>query len=324
MPISKSEFKPAWWLRSAHLQTLWSTFFRPRSKIQLAKTEITLPDGDFIDLMHSPDAENQHDKPIILVMHGLEGSMSSHYITPLLASLQSAEYNFYFMHFRGCSGKPNRLARSYHSGDTGDIQFITDYLQDKHQQAIFCTVGYSLGGNVLLKWLGEQGNQANTQYGIAISVPFLLDDAARRMNQGFSKVYQNHLVTRLQKKYQNKFSQIASPLAIDIEKLKTFYLFDDQVTAPLHGFDGVDDYYQHSSSRQFIKQISKPTLILHSKDDPFMYAHTAPTEEELSEQVTLELSDNGGHVGFVYGKHPLKPEYWIEKRILQWLNEQPN
>lgn len=320
MPITKSNFKPAWWLPNAHLQTLWSTFFRKSPALTLNNLRLTLNDGDFIDLSVSQNITGKiNNKPIVLILHGLEGSLSSPYAKTLIKSLVDAGYGVYFMHFRGCSDEHNNLPRSYHSGETEDLQFVVHYLTQKHQRKLRAVIGFSLGGNVLLKWLGEQKNEAGTESAIAISVPFQLSDAAKRMNQGFSKLYQHHLISRLQKKYTDKFRTIPSPLLVDVKNLKTFYDFDQQVTAPLHGFKGADDYYQRCSSRQFVKNITLPTLILHAEDDPFMYPHTAPTTKELPDNVELELSKSGGHVGFIGGKFPWQALYWIDKRVINWL-----
>lgn len=323
MPIIKSNFKPAWWLPGAHLQTLWSTFFRRIPNLKLNNLSLTLNDGDFIDLSVSQNITGKiNDKPIVLILHGLEGSLSSPYVKPLIKTLEDANYGIYFMHFRGCSGEPNTLPRSYHSGETEDLQFIVKYLTNKHQRKLCAIIGFSLGGNVLLKWLGEQQSQAATHSAIAISVPFRLEDAAKRMNKGISKIYQRHLISRLQRKYRHKFGIIPSPLVVDIKKLATFSDFDHQVTAPLHGFKSGEDYYQQCSSRPFIKEIKIPTLILHAKNDPFMYPDTAPTIDELAKNVELELSKTGGHVGFVSGVLPWKAQYWVDQRVIDWLSRE--
>jgi predicted alpha/beta-fold hydrolase len=156
---------------------------------------------------------------------------------------------------------------------------------------------------------------------VALSVPFLLDDAARRLQQGLSRLYQRHLIASLQARYREKFRQIRSPLQVKLEQLTTFYQFDDQVTAALHGFAGVNDYYRRCSSRQFIPSIRVPTLILHARSDPFMFPDTPPTAEELPENVWLEIPEQGGHVGFIRGTIPGWAEYWAERRIAEWLSE---
>ena len=318
MAIIKSEFKPAWWLRGAHQQTVWSTFFRKLPDPDLKKERIELDDGDFLDLAWI----GSEDGKIILILHGLEGNKDSSYVKGIMQTLSAAGYRCCLMHFRGCSGEPNRLPRSYHSGETGDLQQVIDHIQKHHQRNVYAAIGYSLGGNALLKWLGENENDAPVKTAVAVSVPFSLDDAARRMGTGLSRSYEKHLVSRLQEKYREKFSDLQSPLKIDIDQLDTFYLFDDQVTAPLHGFSGVDDYYEKSSCAQFLPHITKPTLILHAKDDPFMWPDSIPAENELSPNVRLELSEKGGHVGFISGSAPWKPKYWLDQRILEWLGSQ--
>lgn len=318
MPIIKSTFKPAWWLSNPHLQTLWATFFHKLPQLALAYRRLELNDGDFLDLALT----RIENRPIVVILHGLEGSLDSHYVKPLIKALDEAGFGVCFMHFRGCSDEPNRLPRGYHSGETGDLQHVIEYLGNTYPQGVFAVVGFSLGGNVLLKWLGEQGKQASIQTAVAVSVPFQLADAGDRLEKSFSRIYQKHLISRCQKKYQKKFSTQPSPLTVDVNTLNTFYDFDDQITAPLHGFKGADDYYQQCSSRQFLKRIEKPTLIIHAKDDPFMWEHSVPKEHELSDPVQLELSEYGGHVGFVTGKHPFNTQYWLDKRIVEWLNTQ--
>lgn len=315
MPVTRSGFRPAWWLPGPHLQTLWPSFFRRRHDLPLETEVIELDDGDFLELSwHGPAGGK-----LVMILHGLEGSLDSHYTTGLMHSLARAGYRVALMHFRGCNKKPNRLSRSYHSGDTDDLNAVLIALQNRQLQP-FAIVGFSLGGNVLLKWLGEQASQAPIARAAAISVPFLLNEAADRLDKGSSRLYQRHLLKSLKSSYQRKFSRIESPLQIDLELINNFWDFDHQVTAPLHGFDSAADYYQRSSSRQYIPAIQTPTLILHALDDPFMYPHTVPSAEEIPGAVTLELSASGGHVGFVSGWLPGRGQYWLDQRILNWLS----
>ena len=322
MPIIQSSFKPAWGLSNPHLQTLWPTLFRKKPKINLTQMQLELDDGDFLELTMS-DIDN---KPIVIILHGLEGSISSPYAKPLISALDHSNYGVCFVHFRGCGEKNNRLPRSYHSGDTGDLKSVIEFLQKKYQRNPFAVIGFSLGGNVVLKWMGEEGEHVPVNVAAAISVPFRLKDAGDRLEKSFSRVYQKHLLSSCQTKYEQKFALNESPLGSDIDakKLNTFFSFDDQITSRLHGFNGADDYYKQCSSRQFLKSIQKPTLIIHAKDDPFMWEDTVPNEEELSPSVVLELSNHGGHVGFIGGRHFLDVEYWIDKRVVEWLNIQRN
>ena len=316
MPVIHTAFKPAWWLRGAHAQTIWSSFIRRKPRLNIAWQRVELSDGDFIDLAWSGPKEGK----TVLLLHGLEGSINSVYARGLMRELNQRGYRTCLMHFRGCSSQPNRLPQWYHSGQSEDPQRILEFLRDQMAIEIYAAVGFSLGGNVLLKWLGEQGAAMPLQRAAVMSVPFRLEQAAQRMGEGFSRCYQRYLVGSLRQKYKTKFARVVSPLDVDINTLKTFWQFDDKVTAPLHGFKGVHDYYTCASSRQFIPQIRVPTLILHACDDPFMYSHTPPLADELPESVSLELTEHGGHVGFISGMIPGLANYWGEKRLAEWID----
>lgn len=309
-------FRPAWWLPSPHLQTLWPTLFRGRIELPLLTERLELDDGDFLDLSWVRGASG----PTVVVLHGLEGSLESHYVGGTLAALARAGYRPVLMHFRGCSGEPNRLARSYHSGATEDLLSLLRHLAETLAYPPFAAVGYSLGGNLLLKYLGERPPPIPLRAAVAISVPFRLRDAMTRLDRGFSRIYQRHLLTRLQGAYRRKFARIPSPLSVDVMRLKNFFEFDEQVTAPLHGFFGAEDYYARCSCRQFLGRISLPTLILHARDDPFMFPGTVPGPDELGPRTSLDLTDHGGHVGFVGGLLPWRPRYWAEDRLVAFLD----
>jgi predicted alpha/beta-fold hydrolase len=310
-------FKPAWWLPGAHLQTLWPALFRTRPAISIKRERVELPDGDFIDL----DWSGSDKQPLILLLHGLEGSLNSHYIRPLMSNLNDAGFATVFMNFRGCSGQVNRLARSYHSGDTADVAFIMEYIETRYGRAVEAAIGFSLGGNVLLKWLGQSGQNNPLKCAVAVSVPFVLDEAATRLRQGFSRLYELHLLKSLKQSYLNKFERIKSPLSVNVRALSGFREFDDQITAPLHGFNGVEHYYRESSCRQYLINIAIPTCIIHSKDDPFMYQTTIPEQDEINRNIELVITDKGGHVGFIAGEAPWKANYWHENVICDYLKQ---
>jgi predicted alpha/beta-fold hydrolase len=315
--IRKSDFRPAWWLPGPHLQTLWPTLARRGSPPANCRERLELADGDFLDL----DWTLGKDGPIVVILHGLEGSSNSGYVRGLLTAVVARGWRGVVMHFRGCSGVPNRLARSYNAGDTEDIAAVTATLRQREPTTPLACVGYSLGGNVLLKWLGERGAAIPLQAAVAVSVPFLLDTTAQRLRRGFSRCYQAYLLRHLRASYRRKFgiqAQLPFPLQ-DLGSLSDFYAFDDKITAPLHGYLGVHDYYARASCRQYLKGIKVPTLILHAADDPFMLPSAMPTAEELSKNVTLELSARGGHVGFVGGRWPWRAVYWLEQRIPEFL-----
>lgn len=305
------KFKPAWWLPNGHLQTLWPVLFRRKKDLELEKERLELPDGDFIDLAWS---NRNQQGPLVLILHGLEGSINSHYAKGLLHTISQLGWRGVFMHFRGCSEEPNRLAKSYHSGDTSDVSYLTSILHEREPNTPLAIIGFSLGGNVLLKWLGETGKQNQVKAAIAISVPFEVSKAAARVQLGFSKLYQWHFIKSLCKKVVNK------RIMMDSSQLPhTLYEFDDKVTAPLYGFSGADEYYSTCSSRQYLHAIHTQTLILHAKDDPLIPEDAIPRPEELSPFVQLEVTQSGGHVGFISGNYPWKPEYWLEQRIVAFL-----
>jgi predicted alpha/beta-fold hydrolase len=319
-------FKAAWWLPGPHLQTLWPTLIRRPKKISLQRERVELPDGDFVDLDWIIHPNQKKNSPIVLILHGLEGSSRSSYARGMLQAIANRGWRGAVMHFRGCSGELNRLPRSYHSGDTNDFAGILNQLIAREPQTPVAVIGYSMGGNVLLKWLGELGqrNQAvdNVVAAVAVSVPFELNKAVDRLQQGFSRLYTRHFLRRLCKKIRTK--QRRQPLPLNISSwshIRTLRDFDDQITAPLHGFSDAEEYYVKSSSRQFLKHINVPTLLLQAKDDPFMTEAVIPEHHELSACVKLEVTEKGGHVGFVSGRTPWQPVYWLEQRIPFFLSD---
>ena len=319
MSIIESSFKPSWWCRNKHLQTLYPTLFRKDVPLKLHEETFELPDGDFIELSWTRKKEN---RPIVIVLHGLEGSIDSPYAKGILKTIENNDWQAVLMHFRGCGKNHNRLGRGYHSGDTKDLETLIHCLRDKNPNQKLAAIGFSLGGNVLLKYLGEKSKDSFLSTAMAVSVPFDLADGAKSLNKGFSKIYQKYLINRLSNKMLDKFKNKQAPFDIKkIDKWKEFHSFDHNITAPVHGFQSADDYYNKSSSKQFLKNIETPTLILHSKDDPFMSQNSIPKESELSEHVTLELSEHGGHVGFIYGPMPFKEKYWIERRFVEFFKE---
>lgn len=316
--ITHSQFKPAWWLPGTHAQTLWPSLIRRPVKVELTTERLTLPDGDFIDLAWT--IGNADINKIVIVLHGLEGSIDSSYARGMLAAIAKKGWCGIFMHFRGCSGEINLKDRSYHSGETGDLRFLVETLRERHPAAILTAVGYSLGGNALLKYLGEFQNDSQLKAATAVSVPYLLSNSAAKLEKGFSRMYQRHLLNRLVDKTLSKFKDRPAPFNItEINTWDTFLSFDHHVTAPLHGFKSGIDYYEQSSSRQYLNKITTPTLLIHSKDDPFMNLDAIPDHDDLSESVTLELSNHGGHVGFVSGNTPWNAKYWLEQRIPDFL-----
>jgi len=240
----------------------------------------------------------------------------------MMFALERLGFRSVFMHFRGCSGDLNRHSRMYHSGETEDLREVIEMLQKREKCHRIGVIGFSLGGNVLMKFLGEGELNASLSAAVGISVPFELSKASFRVTQGFSRIYQQYFMRSLKKKVIKKFLTLPPPFELSIiKKLNSLRDFDDKVTAPLHGFLDADDYYNKSSCRQFLKNITVPTLLLNSKDDPLMTSDIFPEDNEMSSQIKLELTQSGGHVGFVSGEIPGKAEYWLEKRAPAFLKE---
>ena len=321
--IVQSAFKPAWWLANTHAQTLFPTLTRYLKTPIDSHERFELPDGDFVDLAWAVNGLDS-DSPVVVLLHGLGGSVNSTYISGLLHAVNRCGWRGVLMHFRGASHEPNRLARAYHSGDTGDLDCLLHALAKREPHTKKAVVGVSLGGNVLLKWLGEQGSQSLVHAAVAVSVPFQLGLVADRINQGFSRVYQAYLLKNLRRVFLRKLGKHADILPSSVSNLdafRCFWTFDENITAPLHGFPHVHAYYREASSRQYLTNIVTPTLIIHALDDPFMTPEVLPGIDELSEAITLELSSKGGHVGFIKGLIPGMPIYWLDQRIPEYLSE---
>lgn len=324
---SRTPFKPAWWLRSPHAQTLWPALFRRKPPPPARRERLDLPDGDFVEL----DWCGEDSGPLVILVHGLAGSSRSSYIVGLQHALLKTGLRSVAMNFRGCGGTPNHTARCYHSGDTADFGQLCKCLKQRYPDSALAAVGFSLGANVLLKWLGEQGRFAHLSAAVAVSAPMLLNLCADRMDLGFSKVYRNRLLRELKDYVRWKHTHLRHIGKLDeagkLERLgdlsgiRSFWDYDGRVVAPLYGFENAQDYYEKSSCRQYLKTIAAPTLIIHAEDDPFMTPQVIPSAEELSPAVRLEITAGGGHVGFLAGNIPGFPRYWLEQRIPAFLCE---
>jgi predicted alpha/beta-fold hydrolase len=277
-----------------------------------------LPDGDetVVDWTASSESTN---RPLLIILHGLESSAESSYAQLLLAAAIAHRWDACVLHFRDCGDYRNKLPRRYHAGETADVAFFVDK-QRLTRTGPIALAGYSLGGNVLLKYLGEAPRGSTVAAAAAICVPMDLQVCSTALQTGASRFYQRYLLKNMREAVRRKFTPENSPF--DWHRAMaatTFDAFDDAVTAPLHGFQGKDDYYAKCSSRQFLKTIETPTLIINALDDPFMSSEMLPEESELSGQVTLELSRYGGHVGFIEGGAPGRWRYFLPERILGFL-----
>ena len=324
--IVPSPFRPARWLRNRHAQTIYASLpWAWRTRPSLRRESLELPDGDTTAVDWLVEADSMPDAtPLLVILHGLEGSAESSYARMLMEAARDRGWRSCVLHFRDCGDYTNRLPRRYHAGETNDLRFFLNQLQAQRQTSQnpgpIIAVGYSLGGNVLLKYLGESGDATPLSAATAVCAPLNLHECAEALNIGFSKIYQHYLLKRMKSAVTRKFDRHTAAFNWHkAMKARTFAEFDDAVTAPLHGFEGKQDYYDRCSSVHFLKGISKPTLIINALDDPFMTRNVVPAEERLSEHVTMEIAESGGHVGFIDGGPPWRPTYYLPDRILSFL-----
>ncbi len=327
--MSRGEFRAAWWLPGAHLQTLWGRLARPRRLVPLRREALETPDGDELLLDH---ADGPGGGPRLVVLHGLEGSSYSVYVQGLLAAGLALGFRGTALNFRSCARDPNDLSRMlpnrrprlYHSGETTDFDFVARTLRAREPAAPLVAVGVSLGGNVLLKWLGENPGQRTVDAAAALSAPFDLAASARYLETPIGRIYVASFVATLARKAAEtaaRFPEAAA--AMDIERARrarSFWEFDEAATAPLHGFAGADDYYARSSSMAFLARITTPTLCLSAADDPFLPPEAFERARAVaSPSVEFRLVPRGGHIGFVGGGAPWRAVYWAETLAVDWL-----
>lgn len=307
-------YKPPFWLFNGHLQTLWPVWKTLRlPPIIWPRERWETPDGDFIDvdcIHHGAD-----EAPIVVLFHGLEGNAQSHYARIMAKALQQAGWTGFVPHFRGCSGELNRLPRAYHSGDSEEIDWILRRFRARYPNRPICAAGVSLGGNALMKWLGEQGAGALNIINAAAAVSPPMDVAAcgAWLDQGANrKIYTQHFLRTMKQQGETRLQQF--PELFDGHRMRvatTLREFDDTVTAPLHGFEGVDDYWRRASALPVLHQVVVPTLLLMPRNDPFLPDACYPDPSTCPPAVTLETPEHGGHVGFS-GNGDL----WLPTRII--------
>lgn len=318
--ILASAFVPHALLRGAHAQTLYPALLRPLPRLALAVERLDTPDGDFIDLgWAGADAPRA---PIAVLVHGLGGGFESRYLLGLGARLGAAGWRVCALRLRGAGPEPNRMARAYHHGDTADLRWLWHRLRQAHPRRFIASVGWSLGGNITLKALGEEGDDAPVDVACAVSVPYQLHDCAEHLRRGFARVYQNHLLTALKAMVRRKHAHTPLPAPADVQRAlaaRDFFEFDDAFTAPLNGYADAADYYARAACGAFLPRIRVPALLLHARDDPFMTPRVVPGAESMSAALTLELSERGGHVGFVSADARGGAVYWAEQRLFDWL-----
>lgn len=316
------EYRPAWWIPGPHLRTLWGKIVPRRAHAPTRLERWDTPDGDFLEIRR---LDASAPSPRLIVLHGLEGSPRSHYVRTLLAQAYRRGWAADAIVFRSCGSELNRALRFYHSGETGDLDFVVRSLAHAEPGRPIVLAGVSLGGNVLLKWLGERGSDIpGVVAGAAtISVPYDLARGARHIDRGFARVYQAHFLRSLRRKAHAKRARFPDRIRADaIDRVRSLYEFDDAVTAPLHDFASADDYYSRSSSIRWIAAIRAPTLLLSAADDPFLPPDVLDAVREIARHnpaLDVEFVDRGGHVGFVSGAMPWRPFYYAEWRVTEFL-----
>lgn len=315
MLYSSSNFTAAKGLMNPHLQTLLPRVIRKKPLFTPIRQTINTPDGDFLDLAWSEDwlSDSAQQKPIYILFHGLEGSFESPYANGLMHAFAKQGYLAVMMHFRGCSGKPNKLARAYHSGETEDARLVLELITSLFPAQKKIATGISLGGNMLVNYLAKYRDDPLVDAANVVSAPLDLTACSTRIDQGFSKVYRQYLLGSLKRNSIKKWPLLNEALGVSQQTIKSFhrlYEFDDVITAPLHGFNGAEHYYKACSGLPKLNDISIPLKVIHAKDDPFMTSEVIPTFR-LNRNIDYHLFENGGHVGFISGSLR-KPSFWLE------------
>lgn len=322
VPLPPRPFRPSPWLPGRHLQTLGGKLLRNDPSLPVRRIRLETPDGDFLDLDVTP--EPAPGAPVAVILHGLEGSSERSYVRTTMKALLEAGIRGVGMNFRGCSGEPNRRPRFYHSGETGDLRVVLAHLAEEFPESPLGAVGWSLGGNVLLKFLGEEEDRARSRLkaAVTISVPFDLAAGARQIEKGiWGRMYTRYFLRMLREKIRLKRHLLEDRIDVEgVLKAPTIWHFDDLATAPLHGFQDAADYYARSSSDRFLGRVRVPTLLLQARNDPFLPENRLP-ERALEENPMLAsgFTKRGGHVGFVQGS-PWAPSFWAEEEAARFLS----
>jgi len=309
------------WARNPHVQTILGRLLRRPEPPAFRRERIELPDGDFVDL--DEPVHPLTDGPVVLLLHGLEGSARRGYAINTYRALAAHGIRSVGLNFRSCSGEPNRTARFYHSGETTDIRYILELLAARYPDVPRAAVGFSLGGNALLKLLGELRDDAPAlvRCAAAISVPYDLAAGADALNaSAIGRFYTRVFVKSLLAKAELKATLLHDHCDLDrVRGARSFRDFDDAATAPIHGFAGASDYYARSSSAKFLRDIRVPTLLLHAADDPFLPASAFP-HDAVRDNPRLQalVAPHGGHVGFIEGT-PWSPRFWAEHTAAAFL-----
>lgn len=299
-----SAYRAPWWLPGGHAQTIVPARLLPLPRVAYRRERWETPDGDFIDVDFVLPEPPREEAPLLVLFHGLEGGSHSHYSRLLMRACRERGWRGLVVHFRGCSGETNRLARAYHSGDSDEIDWVLQRAAGRWPAALRHAVGISMGGNALAKWAGERGPVAASALHAAVAVCAPLDLAAggEALGHGFNLVYTRSFLRTLRPKAIAKAR--CFPGLIDARRIaasRTLFDFDDAYTAPVHGFEGVRDYWKRASAKPWLGGVRLPLLVLNARNDPFVPLLSLPGAREVSATVTLEQPGGGGHVGFFGG-----------------------
>ena len=325
MPVLPAgAYKPPLPLRNRHAHTIYPAVFRHIEGISYCRERIELPDSDFLDLDWSRAGEHESARDhLCIFLHGLEGSAERSYIKGMVRAFNDRGWDALAVNFRGCSGEANRLLRSYHAGATEDLAAVIDHVQQNHRYTRLMLVGFSLGGNLLLKYLGEQGTLVSSEIcgAVGISVPCDLAESVRAMSVRSNSFYMRRFMRNLREKIRAKAGMFPGEIdTTGLEEMTTFQEFDDRYTAPLHGYANAAAYWRDCSCISSLSAIRIPTLILNAADDPFLAPACYPLKQARDNSyVHLEVPRYGGHVGFVDWKKDKK--YWSERRALAFFSD---
>jgi len=316
MPIiGDSSYRAPGYLPGGHAQTIHPVIFRRIPDLEMRRERMELDDGDFIDL----DTAGGRGEKLAIISHGLEGSSRSTYVRGMAAALLKRGWDVIAWNFRGCGGEMNRLQSFYHSGKTDDLERVIRYAMVAHPSKHIDLIGFSLGGNLTLKYIGERGAGIDPliRRAVAFSAPCELACSSRELSKWQNRIYMERFLKTLRAKVKEKSRLFPGALDITgVDSMKTFAEFDDRFTAPLHGFENAMDYWTRSSSRQFLKDIGIPTLLVSAANDPILGPDCYPfAEAEENNSFFLEVPEQGGHVGFT-----ADGEYWSEKRAVEFLS----
>lgn len=316
-------YRPPWWLRGGHLQTLWGPLVRPVGRVSLRRERWDTPDGDFLDLDWLAEPAAAPGAPVLLFLHGLEGSSRSHYAVGLLREAARSGWRGAVLHFRSCSGELNRAARFYHSGETGDLGWALGRLLEREPDVPVGLVGVSLGANVLLKWLGEQGATVHRRIvgAAAISTPFDLAACARALDRGVGRlVYTPNFLRTMRAKLRAKAAQFDGVVDLAAAlRARTFAEYDRHATAPINGFADERDYWARTSSGPYLPAIRRPCLLVNAENDPLVPAASLPrVAVAASPWLTASFVPEGGHAGFL--EAPWARRSWAERQAVAFLS----